>query len=130
MRKWVLPTLEEELKKVEKRGHTYKDLIDLFDTATKRFPTRVAMRIERGGRKEQYTFDDVRELTLRAAGFLADKGIKQSDRVILFSHNMPEWGLTYFGILKTGATAIPIDPASSIAEISILLKRVMRRRLF
>jgi len=117
MRKWVLPQLEEDLKIQERRSYTYKDLLDLFDTSTKRFSTRVAMRIERNGRKEQYTFDDARELTLRAAGFLADKGIKHNARVILFSHNMPEWGLTYFGILKTGATAIPIDPASSIAEI-------------
>ncbi|MBL8125777.1 MAG: AMP-binding protein [Pyrinomonadaceae bacterium] len=117
MRKWVLPTLEEELKIQEKRSHTYKDLLDLFDTATKRFPTRVAMRIERHGRKEQYTFEDVRELTLRAAGFFAHKEIKQGDRVILFSNNMPEWGLTYFGILRSGATAIPIDPASSVEEI-------------
>ncbi|HEX6280525.1 MAG TPA: AMP-binding protein, partial [Pyrinomonadaceae bacterium] len=117
MKKWVLPTLEEELKIQEKREHTYRDLLDLFDTATKRFATRVAMRIERGGRKEQYTFEDVRELTLRAAGFFVHKGIKQGDRVILFSHNMPEWGLSYFGILKAGATAIPIDPASSVDEI-------------
>ena len=117
MRKWVLPTLEEELKAIEKRSYTYKDLLDLFDTSVKRFPTRVAMRIERNGRKEQYTFDDVRELTLRAAGFLAHNGIKQGDRVILFSNNMPEWGMTYFGILKAGATAIPIDPASSVEEI-------------
>ena len=51
MRKWVLPTLEEELKAVEKRSYTYKDLLDLFETSVKRFPTRVAMRIERGGRK-------------------------------------------------------------------------------
>src|SRR5207342_1165318 len=117
MRKWVLPTLEEELKTQEKRSYTYKDLLDLFDTSVKRFSTRVAMRIERNGRKEQYTFEDVRELTLRAAGFLAYSGIKQADRVILFSNNMPEWGLTYFGILKAGATAVPIDPASSVAEI-------------
>lgn len=117
MKKWVLPTLEEELKAQEKRSHTYKDLLDLFDTATKRFPTRVAMRIERNGRREQYTFEDVRELTLRAAGYLAEKGIKQGERVMLFSHNMPEWGLTYFGILKAGATAIPIDPASSVDDI-------------
>ena len=26
---------------------------------------------------------------------------------------MPEWGLTYFGILKAGATAIPVDPGST-----------------
>jgi long-chain acyl-CoA synthetase len=117
LRKWVLPQLEEDLKIQERRAYTYKDLLDLFDTSTKRFSTRVAMRIDRNGRKEQYTFEDVRELTLRAAGFFAASGIKHNDRVILFSHNMPEWGLSYFGVLKTGATAIPIDPASSIDEI-------------
>ena len=122
MRKWVLPTLEEELKAVEKRSYTYKDLLDLFDTSVKRFPTRVAMRIERGGRKEQYTYEDVRELTMRAAGYLANNGIKNGDRVILFSNNMPEWGMTYFGILKAGATAIPIDPASSVTEIIAFAK--------
>ena len=117
MRKWVLPQLEEDLKKIEKRSYTYKDLLDLFDTSVKRFGARVAMKIERNGKKEQYTYEDVKELTLRAAGFLAANGIKSGDRVILFSNNMPEWGLSYFGILKTGATAIPIDPASSIDEI-------------
>ena len=117
MRKWVLPQMEEDLKKIEKRSYTYKDLLDLFDTSVKRFPTRVAMKIERNGRKEQYTFADVKELTYRAAGFFADKGIEHGNRVILFSNNMPEWGISYFGILKTGATAIPIDPASSIDEI-------------
>ncbi len=122
MRKWVLPTLEEELKAVEKRSYTYKDLLDLFDTSVKRFPTRVAMRIERDGRKEQYTYEDVHELTMRAAGYLASHGIKSGDRVILFSNNMPEWGMTYFGILKSGATAIPIDPASSVTEIIAFAK--------
>ena len=117
LRKWVLPQLEEDLKIAERRAYTYKDLLDLFDTSVKRFSTRVAMRIERDGKREQYTFQDVKELTLRAAGFFAEKGIKSGDRVILFSNNMPEWGLTYFGILKTGATVIPIDPASSVEEI-------------
>ncbi len=122
MRKWVLPALEEELKLQEKRSYTYKDLLDLFDTSVKRFPTRVAMRIERDGRKEQYTYEDVNELTLRAAGFFAKNGIAAGSRVILFSNNMPEWGMTYFGILKAGATAIPIDPASSVAEIINFVK--------
>ena len=122
MRKWVLPTLEEELKSVEKRAYTYKDLNDLFETSVKRFPTRVAMRIERDGRKEQYTYDDVRELTYRAAGFFAKNGIQAGNRLVLFSNNMPEWGMTYFGILKAGATAIPIDPASTVDDIIAFAK--------
>jgi long-chain acyl-CoA synthetase len=36
---------------------------------------------------------------------------------MLVSDNAPEWGMTYFGVLKAGATCIPCDPESSTAEI-------------
>ncbi|HVF51533.1 MAG TPA: AMP-binding protein, partial [Pyrinomonadaceae bacterium] len=35
----------------------------------------------------------------------------------LVSHNAPEWGISYFGIMKAGATCVPIDPESSTDEI-------------
>jgi long-chain acyl-CoA synthetase len=91
--------------------------LELFETSTKRHATRVAMRIERDGRKEQYTYADLRELATRVAGFLASKNIKHGDRVMLVSQNAPEWGMSYFGVLKAGATCIPCDPDSSTNEI-------------
>ncbi|HEY0366392.1 MAG TPA: AMP-binding protein [Pyrinomonadaceae bacterium] len=115
--KWVFPTLEDEMRAQPKRVYTYRDLLELFETSTKRHATRVAMRIERDGRKEQYTYADMRELATRVAGFLASEGIKQGDRVMLISSNAPEWGMSYFGVLKTGGTCIPCDPESSTAEI-------------
>ena len=117
LKKWVFPTLEEDMRVQPKRIYTYRDLLELFETSTKRHATRVAMRIERDGRKEQYTYADMRELATRAAGFLASEGIKPGDRVMLVSHNAPEWGMTYFGVLKTGASCIPVDPESSVDEI-------------
>jgi long-chain acyl-CoA synthetase len=115
--KWVFPTLEDEMRAKPKRVYTYRDLLELFETSTKRHATRVAMRIERDGRKEQYTYADLRELATRVAGFLASQGIKSGDRVMLISANAPEWGMTYFGVLKAGATCIPCDPESSTGEI-------------
>ena len=115
--KWVFPTLEDEMRAQPKRVYTYRDLLELFETSTKRHATRVAMRIERDGRKEQYTYADLRELATRVAGFLVSKGIKPGDRVLLVSSNAPEWGMTYFGVLKAGATCIPCDPESSTTEI-------------
>ena len=115
--KWVFPTLEDEMRAQPKRVYTYRDLLELFETSTKRHATRVAMRIERDGRKEQYTYADVRELATRVAGFLASEGIKSGDRVMLVSSNAPEWGMSYFGVLKAGATCIPCDPESSTTEI-------------
>jgi long-chain acyl-CoA synthetase len=117
LKKWVLPTLEEDMRTPPKRVYTYRDLLELFETTTKRHSTRVAMRIERDGRKEQYTYADLRELATRAAAFFASLGIKTGDRVMLFSHNAPEWGMSYFGVLKTGGTCIPVDPESSTDEV-------------
>jgi long-chain acyl-CoA synthetase len=117
LKKWVFPTLEEDMRAQPKRIYTYRDLLELFETSTKRHATRVAMRIERDGRNEQYTYADMRELATRAAGFLASEGILPGDRVMLVSHNAPEWGMTYFGVLKTGASCIPVDPESSLDEI-------------
>ena len=117
LKKWVFPTLEEDMRAQPKRIYTYRDLLELFETSTKRHATRVAMRIERDGRKEQFTYADLRELATRAAGFLVSEGIKSGDRVMLVSHNAPEWGMSYFGVLKTGASCIPVDPDSSTDEI-------------
>ncbi len=117
LKKWVLPTLEEDMRAQPKRIYTYRDLVELFETTTKRHATRVALRIERDGRKEQYTYADLRELATRAAAFFASHQIGSGNRVMLFSHNAPEWGMTYFGVLKAGATCIPVDPESSAKEV-------------
>jgi long-chain acyl-CoA synthetase len=117
LKKWVFPQLEEDMRAKEKRVYTYRDLLELFETSTKRFSTRVAMRIERDGRKEQYTYADLHELATRAAAFFVGEGVQPNERVVLFSHNAPEWGMTYFGVLKAGATCVPVDPESLTTEV-------------
>src|SRR5207237_5682882 len=82
LKKWVLPTLEEDMRAQPKRVYTYRDLVELFETTTKRHATRVAMRIERDGRNEQYTYADLRELATRAAAIFAAYAIKSGVGVI------------------------------------------------
>jgi long-chain acyl-CoA synthetase len=117
LKKWVFPTLEEDMRAQPKRVYTYRDLLELFETSAKRYSTRVAMRIERDGEREQYTYADIQELATRAAGFFAAQGVKPADRVLLVSHNAPEWGISYFGVLKAGATCVPVDPESKTDEL-------------
>src|SRR5215208_1008343 len=117
LKKWVFPTLEEDMRAQPKRVYTYRDLLELFETSAKRYSTRVAMRIERDGQKEQYTYADIQELATRAAAFFAAQGVKPADRVLLVSHNAPEWGISYFGVLKAGATCVPVDPESKTDEL-------------
>ncbi len=117
LHKWVLPELDETFAAKPKSVYAYHDLLELFDTTTKLHATRVAMRMERGRREEIYTFENLQELATRVGAFLVGEGIAAQDRVLLLSKNAPEWGMAFFGILKTAATAVPIGHESSLAEI-------------
>jgi long-chain acyl-CoA synthetase len=118
LQKWVLPELDETYAPKPKSVYAYRDLLELFDTTTKLHATRVALRMERGGRQESYTYRDLRELADRAGTFLVAQAIKPGDRVILFAKNSPEWPMCYFGILKTGATVVPVAYDSTAAEVA------------
>ncbi len=45
------------------------------------------------------------------------EAVAPGDRVILYAKNAPEWSMAYFGILKAGATAVPIGYESTVAEM-------------
>ena len=45
-----------------------------------------------------------------AASLSAHYGVKPGDRVLLAAQNHPAWAITFFGILKAGATVVPLDP--------------------
>src|SRR5436190_8507023 len=117
LQKWVLPELDETYAPKPKQVYGYHDLLELFDTTTKLHATRTALRIERGKREEVYKYAELQELATRVGAFLVGQGVTAGERVILFAKNAPEWSMAYFGILKLGATAVPIANDSTVAEV-------------
>jgi long-chain acyl-CoA synthetase len=116
MEEWVFPGFEEEADRKVHAPRQHRDLVELLEAACQRWPDRVALRME-GQRKERFTFRELRALSDRVAGFLRAEGVKRGDRVLLASENRPEWAIAYFGILRAGAAAVPVDPQLSEAEL-------------
>jgi acyl-CoA synthetase (AMP-forming)/AMP-acid ligase II len=56
------------------------------------------------------------------AGLLIDKGIKQGDKVAVLLMNCIDWLPIYFGILKTGAVAVPLNFRYTADEIAYCLE--------
>ena len=73
--------------------------------------------MERGKREEIYSYADLQELAARVGAFLVGEGVTAGERVMLFAKNAPEWAMAYFGILKAGATAVPVAHESTVAEL-------------
>jgi long-chain acyl-CoA synthetase len=117
LQRWVMPEMEQTYAPKPKSVYAYRDLLELFDTGTKLHATRVAMQMERGKRHESYSYENLQELATRVGTFLVGEEVGAGARVMLFAKNAPEWGMAYFGILKAGATVVPIGHESTVAEV-------------
>jgi long-chain acyl-CoA synthetase len=117
LQKWVLPELDETYAAKPRSIYAYRDLLEMFDTTTKLHATRTAMRIERGKREEIYSYENLQELATRVGAFLVGEDVTAGDRVLLLGRNAPEWAMAYFGILKVGASAVPIAHESTVDEV-------------
>ncbi len=73
------------------------------------------------GRKE-LTWGDFEKKANRFANLLLSRGVKKGDRVAILLMNSLEWLPVYFGILKTGALAVPLNYRYTAEEIKYCLK--------
>ncbi len=61
-------------------------------------------------------------LTERAAAGLVERGVKPGDRVGLYCPNSDAFAVAYFGILKAGATVLPLNLLLNPKEIAYILQ--------
>lgn len=75
------------------------------------------------------TYKTLGEKTAELCFFLAKHGIQQLDKVGLIGENMPQWGVSYFGIASLGAIIVPILVDFSLKEITTVLNHAEAKAL-
>ena len=71
--------------------------------------------------RQEITWAVFNEKSNRVANFLLARGIKKDDKVAILMMNCLDWLPIYFGILKTGAVAVPLNFRYSADEIEYCL---------
>jgi long-chain acyl-CoA synthetase len=66
------------------------------------------------------TYAQLDEASNRLANALIGAGVGKGDRVAMLLANSPEFVATYFGVVKTGAVAVPLDTKYKLAELAAL----------
>jgi long-chain acyl-CoA synthetase len=108
--RWASPLFEERLRREIKPLRNYENLVDLLDEMAERHDHSVALRMLEDGDFTRTTFVEWREMSATVAGRLVALGVRKGDRVLLAGDNRPAWPIAYFGILRAGAVAVPVDP--------------------
>ena len=72
--------------------------------------------------RKEITWSEFNKKANRFANLLLTRGIKKGDKVAILLMNCLEWLPVYFGILKTGAMAVPLNYRYEADEIKYCLK--------
>lgn len=57
----------------------------------------------------------------RVAGGLAEVGVQRGDRVAIYMQNIPHFAYAYFGIMRAGGVAVPLNPMLTAVEAERIL---------
>jgi len=68
------------------------------------------------------TYGEVEDWASRFAGALHSLGLQKGDRVALFMPNIPQFVMSYFGILEAGGIVVPCSPIYKARELEYQLK--------
>ncbi len=88
------------------------------ERGSKLFPDNIALIFE----EKCFTYKQLDELAGRVANGLRSLGITVGDRVALFLPNIPEFIISYLGILKIGAIAVSVNVMLKSTEVSYILQ--------
>lgn len=104
----------------------HHSLPDIFRASAARYATHRAVVF--GGRTLDFaTFD---RLSDRVAAGLVQQGISPGDRIGLYCINSDAFALAYFGIVKAGATVVPVNLLLNPKEVAFILGDAGAKGLF
>ncbi|MGH7899279.1 MAG: class I adenylate-forming enzyme family protein [Candidatus Binatia bacterium] len=94
-----------------------RTLGDLLDSAARRFAAREAVASERG----RLSYAELASAADRVASALIAAGVTKGVRVGLLMPNWPDWLVSAFGVLKTGAWLVGLNTMNRAGELEYSL---------
>ncbi|MGW6392922.1 long-chain-fatty-acid--CoA ligase [Streptomyces sp. NPDC055103] len=86
--------------------------LNLARTAAAR-PDAIAIQLD----DQTLDYRSLDDRSARLAGWLETKGVGPGDRVAIMLPNIPHFAVAYYGVLRAGAVAVPMNPLLKSGEI-------------
>ncbi len=96
----------------------FRSIPEAFRAAVAQYPDAPLVRQLDGN----VSFAQMDHASDRIAAGLMQKGMGKGERIALYCINGPEFAIAYLGILKAGATVVPVNLLLSPSEVSYILE--------
>ena len=95
---------------------------DRFVECAERWPSNVALEIQRHDHIESCTYAELRGMAESIAQWVTENGFACGSRLALVADNHPRWVAAYLGIIAAGCTVVPLDTALRAEQLTKVLK--------
>ncbi|RKU17210.1 long-chain fatty acid--CoA ligase [Candidatus Poribacteria bacterium] len=98
-------------------------LISMFEQSIQQYGDKPALAHKpKGGTYQDISYIELGESVDAFSRGLSALGVQKGDRIAILSENRPEWAISDFGILKTGAVNVPMFSTLTAAQVGYILK--------
>jgi long-chain acyl-CoA synthetase len=88
----------------------------LLEEAARRYGRKTAITLG----EERLSYTELDDASNKVANALTKTGVRKGDRVAMLLPNSPEFVIIYFGVVKIGGIAVPLDVRYKIDELASL----------
>lgn len=107
-----------------------KHLAHMVRNRARQYGGKIALRAKSGGRWKDMTYEALGEQVRAVAKFLLEMGVREGERVGIFSPNRPEWTIADYGILSVRGVSVPIYATNTARQAEYIVNDAEIRILF
>jgi long-chain acyl-CoA synthetase len=94
------------------------NLAQILTESAERHPEQIAVKLD----DFELGYGLLEQAAMRIAGMLRARGVAPGDRVALMLPNVPHFVVAYYGILRAGAIAVPLNVLNKRREVEYYLR--------
>jgi feruloyl-CoA synthase len=102
------------------------NLVGMLDMNARKFTDRDCLRYS----GKSFSFQAVKETAERTAAFLQSRGVRKGDKVAVMSQNTPAFVFLFYGVMKAGGVAVPINHKLMPPEVQYILDHSESKTIF
>ena len=95
-----------------------------------RYGSLDALLFKPGFRYQRWSYDRLWHESGQVATLLQRRGLAKGDQVIVWGPNCPQWVLVFFGCMRAGVVAVPLDLRSAPDYVERVISRITPKLAF
>ena len=107
-----------------------RTIVDFLRDAVKAHGPRDALLFKPGFRYQRWSYDRLWAESGQVATLLQRRGLSKGDQVLVWGPNCPQWVLIFFGCLRAGVIAVPLDLRSAPDYVERVISRITPKLAF